>query len=86
MKDPESAEPKEKPNFRFFPIPGAEVSTPGGAPGATRIFFSFTAAQGGGFPNERRRRPLCGAYGAAPPEGEGNPAEGVCFASIYINV
>ena len=24
-----------------------------------------------------------GADGGAPPEGEGNPAEGGCFASIY---
>ena len=27
-----------------------------------------------------------GAKGAAPPEGEGNPTEGGCFASIYIKI
>ena len=27
--------------------------------------------------------PKGGAEGAAPPESEGNPAEGECFASIY---
>ena len=30
--------------------------------------------------------PKGGADGAAPPEGEGNPAEGGCFASIQIKI
>ena len=41
---------------------------------ARQIFifiFSFTAAKGG-------------AHGATPSEGEGNPAEGGNFASLYI--
>ena len=45
------------------------------------IYFSFTAAEGGGCPNGRRGRPNRGAEGATPPEGERNPAEGGCFAS-----
>ena len=53
------------------------VFKPFGAPKAAQIFFfSFTAAEGGGCPNGRRRHPNGGAEGAAPPEGEGNPAEG----------
>ena len=51
-------------------------------------------AYGAYFGNRRRRRrfpkwvpeaPKGGARGATPPEGEGNPAEGGYFASIYIN-
>ena len=41
----------------------------------TNIFFSF-------FFYRRRSRLQMGAEGAAPPEGERNPAEGGCFASI----
>ena len=39
--------------------------------------FIFIAAEGGGFAKR-------GVYGASPPEGDRNPAEGGCFASIYI--
>ena len=31
------------------------------------------------------RHPKGGAEGGAPPEGEGNAADGGCFASIYIS-
>jgi len=49
-----------------------------GAPGVPQNFcFSFTAAEGGGFPNGRRRR----LEGAALLESDGNTAEGGCFAS-----
>ena len=48
------------------------------------ISFSFTAAEGGGLPNERRRHPNGGAEGATPPEGEGNPAEGGNFVSLFL--
>ena len=49
---------------------------PFGAPHVPQIFIFF-AAEGGGFAKR-------GAYGASPPEGDRNPAEGECFASIYI--
>ena len=42
-------------------------------------YFSFTAADGGGFPNGR---PKGDARGSAPPEGEGNSADGGCFANM----
>ena len=38
--------------------------------------YSFTAAEGGGFPNGRRRSPNGGVKGATLPEDEENPAEG----------
>ena len=46
------------------------------------FLFSFTAAHGCGFPNGHPWRPKGGAEGAAHTEGEGNPAEGVCLASL----
>ena len=36
------------------------------------------------FPKWAPEAPKGGADGAAPPEGEGNPAEGGCFASYFI--
>ena len=51
------------------------------------FFFSFTAAEGGGFSNGHRGRHKSGAGGVAPLEGEGNPAEGGYFASkIYCKI
>ena len=44
-----------------------------GAVGAP-IYFSFTAAEGGAYPNGRR--------GRRSPEGEAIPAEGGCFTSL----
>ena len=35
-----------------------------------------------GAPTGALKAPKGGAHGATPPEGEGNPAEGGCFASI----
>ena len=37
----------------------------------------------GGAPTGAPKVPKSGAEGAAPPGGEGNPAEGGCFASTY---
>ena len=50
-----------------------------------KCFFSFTVAEGGGLPNGRRGRPKGGAEGAASLEGEGNPVEGGCFASVLLH-
>ena len=58
---------------------GQDSKTIWGAAGAPNILFFF----------RRRRRqwlPKDGAEGAAPPEAEGNPAEGGCFASKYIYI
>ena len=42
------------------------------------LFFIRNAAEGGGFPNGGRWR----SEDAAPPEGEGNAADGGCFQSL----
>ena len=47
-------------------------------------FLCSTAAEGGGLLNRRRRRPNEGAEGTTPLEGEGNPAEGGNFASLFL--
>ena len=47
-------------------------------------YHSFTTAEGGGFQNGRWRRAAPGKRKAASPEGEGNPTEGGCFASLFI--
>ena len=62
-----------RPNFLFYFL----------SPLAPQFFFtsSFTAAFGGGFPSEYRKRLKRGAKGDAPPEDERNPAEGGCFKS-----
>ena len=39
-----------------------------------------------GTPTGAPKAPKGGAGGATPPEGDGNPAEGGCFASTYIYV
>ena len=57
-----------------------------GRPRRPNFYLSFTAAKGGGFPNGRRRCPKEGDEGAAPPEDEGNPTEGGCFASYILTV
>ena len=51
-----------------------------GAPMVPQIFFFFYFF----YRRRRRRFPKGGAEGADPPEEEGSPAEGGCFASIYI--
>ena len=77
----------------------AAAAAPSGAPptpqiwgghGAPYFYFVFTAADGGGFPSARWGHSKGGAQGAAPPKGEGNPAEDECFASftelnLYFN-
>ena len=52
---------------------------PFGAPMATQIFFYFLS------PLPKAAVSQMGAEGASPLEGEGKPAEGGCFASIYIH-
>ena len=55
-----------------------------GAYDAPNYYYLFFLC---GFWNGRRRHSEGGAHGAAPPEGEGNPAEGECFASsIYLKL
>ena len=79
-------------SLKSFGAPAAShiffTATPSGTPQAPRVgrsrrpklFYylnSFTAAKGGGFPDGRPKA-------APPPEDEGNPAEGGCFASYSI--
>jgi len=72
-----------RPKFFFFYFLSppktayAKLTPRPGRPRHPKFYFnSFTAAEGGGFPNGCRRRPNGGAEGATSPEGEGNPAEG----------
>ena len=66
------------PNFFLSPPKAVDSITP-----PKFFFLSFTAAEGDGFSNARRRRPKGGAQDSAPSEGEGNHAEGGCFASVF---
>ena len=71
---------------RRRPDDGAEMAlNPFGEPQAPQFFFlnlSRSAGEGGGFPNGRRMRP----EGGAPPEDEGNAAEGGYFVSLFLYV
>ena len=49
-----------------------------GCPGRSNFFFSYC--------HRRQWFPKGGAGGATHPEGEGNPAVGGYFASMYINI